>query len=101
MKSNSAFLFVVPAAERERYETELDTPVVNMIIVGVKSYEEAVKASIELVKERGVTTIELCAGFGPRGVAMVSEAVGETASVGVVRFDHHPAIGFKSGDTAF
>ena len=50
-----------------------------------ESYEEAVIASIELAKERGVTTIELCAVFGPRGVAMVSEAVGETASVGITK----------------
>ena len=101
MKSNAVFLFIVPAAEQDRYETELETPVVNMIMLGVKSYEEAVKAALELVADRGVTTIELCAGFGSRGVAMVSEAVGERASVGVVRFDHHPSINFKSGDAFY
>ena len=101
MKSNAAFLFLVPAAERARYETSLETPVVNMIMVGVKDYEEAAQAAAELVRLRGVTAIELCAGFGPRGVMMVCEAVGEAASVGVVRFDHHPALGFKSGDTVF
>ncbi|MDR0570758.1 MAG: DUF6506 family protein [Clostridiales Family XIII bacterium] len=101
MKINAAFLFVVPEAEQDRYETAIDTPAINMIFMGVKSYEEAAKAALELADGRGVTAIELCAGFGHRGVAMVSEAVGGKASVGVVRFDHHPSIGFKSGDAFF
>ena len=99
MKPNGAFIVILPVTER--YETVLETPVVNLIVVGVQSYEEAVKAALELVNERGVAAIELCAGFGHRGVAMVSEAVGKKAAVGVVRFDHHPAIDNKSGDTVF
>ena len=101
MKANAAFLFVVPAAEQDRYETVLETPIINMIMLGVKDYAEAAKAAKELVDEREVSVIELCAGFGPRGVAMVCDAVGDAASVGVVRFDHHPSLGFKSGDTVF
>ena len=101
MASNAAFIFVVPAAEKDRYETVLETPVVNMLFVGVKDYAEAAKVAKEMVQNQEVTAIELCAGFGPRGVALVCEAVGESASVGVVRFDHHPALGFKSGDTVF
>lgn len=56
--------------------------------------------SKELV-EQGVTVIELCAGFGQVGVVKVAETVEGKAKVGVVRFDSHPALDFKSGDEFF
>jgi hypothetical protein len=34
-------------------------------------------------------------------VARVAEAVGDRAFVGVVRFDRHPGLGYKSGDELF
>lgn len=54
----------------------------------------------ELV-EQGVKAIELCAGFGNEGIARVSKAVRGKASVGAVKFDHHPGFDFKSGDELF
>lgn len=68
-----------------------------MIVVGVKDYQQAASVAKELANQ-GVTAIELCGGFGNIGVAKVAEAVGDKASVGAVRFDHHPLLGFKSGD---
>lgn len=77
----AAFLFVVPDASPNEHRA-------------------AIQVSKELVKE-GVSAIELCAGFGQKGVAKVAEAVGYRAKVGVVRFDPHPALGSKSGDELF
>jgi hypothetical protein len=48
-----------------------------------------------------VTAIELCRGFGQIGVGKVAAAVEDRAFVGVVRFDHHPGMGYKSGDELF
>lgn len=38
--------------------------------------------------------MELCAGFGNEGLAIISKAVEGKASVGAVRFDFHP--GFQA-----
>ena len=78
----------------------MDTPIVCLTVVGVKNYEEAQKVAIELVKQ-GVKALELCAGFGNEGVALVSKAVEGKAAVGAVRFDYHPGFDFKSGDDIF
>ena len=78
----------------------LDTPVVHLTVVGVKNYSEAETVAIELVSQ-GVKAIELCAGFGNEGIALISKAVRGKASVGAVKFDHHPGFDFKSGDELF
>ena len=57
-------------------------------------------AAKELV-EKGCTAIELCAGFGNEGIARIKRAVGPGIAVGAVKFDFHPAFGFKSGDEMF
>lgn len=78
----------------------VDTPHVALLSVAVKNYEEAVLVAKELVEE-GIQAIELCAGFGHIGTAMVVEGVEGKVPVGVVRFDTHPAMGGKSGDEIF
>lgn len=100
-KIKAAFVFVVPDADPEEHRAVISTPsVVELTVVGVSNYDQAVTVSKELVKQ-GVVAIELCPGFGQIGVAKVAEAVGEKANVGVVRFDLHPALDFKSGDELF
>ncbi|WP_367302944.1 MULTISPECIES: DUF6506 family protein [Clostridium] len=42
-----------------------------------------------------------CAAFGNEGIALISKAVRGKASVGAVKFDHHPGFDFKSGDELF
>ncbi|MGC3962187.1 MAG: DUF6506 family protein [Rhodocyclaceae bacterium] len=100
MKVNAAFLFVAPEVDRTAHRSVVDTPVVCLTVVGVKDYEEAREVALELV-EQGVEAIELCAGFGHEGAAIVAKAVQGRAAVGVVRFDSHPGFGFKSGDALF
>lgn len=100
MKVNAAFIFVAPEADPKTHRTIVDTPVVSLTVVGVKNYDEAKVVAVELV-EQGVKALELCAGFGNEGVAMISKAVEGKASVGAVRFDFHPGFDFKSGDELF
>ena len=100
MKVKAAFIFVAPETDYKIHRSVVDTPVVNLSVVGVKNYSEAVTVAKELA-DSGVQAIELCAGFGNEGTAMVSRAVKGKASVGAVKFDHHPGFEFKSGDDLF
>lgn len=100
MGLKAAFVFVAPEADAAKHQAVVETSIVELTVVGVKNYAEAVAAAKGLV-ERGIVAIELCAGFGVEGVAMVKNAVGSKAAVGVVRFDNHPGLEFKSGDEIF
>ena len=100
-KFKAAFMFVTPDSDPKIHRTSLSTPeVLDLVVVGVKDYDQAANVARELV-DQGVTAIELCGAFGQIGVARVAEAVGDRAFVGVVRFDRHPGLGYKSGDELF
>ena len=100
MTTKAVFIYIAPENDYKTHKAFIDSPVVNLTVVGVKDYEEAEYVAKELVKE-GITAIELCAGFGLNGVARVSKAVEGRALVGVVRFDLHPAFNHQSGDSIF
>lgn len=100
MSVKAAFIFVAPENDYKIHWTVIDAPVVKLSIVGVKNYDEAQKVALQLVDD-GITAIELCAGFGTEGTALVAKAVGDKALVGVVRFDLHPAFNHQSGDKLF
>lgn len=94
-------MFVAPDSDPKMHRTNLSTPeVLDLTVVGVKDYDQATHVARELV-DQGVTAIELCGSFGQIGVGKVAEAVGDRAFVGVVRFDRHPGLGYKSGDELF
>ena len=100
-KFKAAFMFVTPDSDPKIHRTSISTPeVLDLVVVGVKDYEQAAKVALELV-DSGVTAIELCGGFGQIGVDKVAAAVGERAFVGAVRDDRHPGLGYKSGDELF
>jgi hypothetical protein len=71
-----------------------------LTIIGVKDYIQGVQVAKKLAGQ-GVQIIELCGGFGHAGAAKVAQAAGDNVMVGVVRFDCHPSMGFKSGDQFF
>jgi len=96
----AAFIFVAPQSDKDVHRTVVKTPAVELSVVGVKNYAEAESVAKELVSQ-GIEAIELCAGFGNEGVGRVSRAVAFKVPVGVVRFDTHPGLGFKSGDSLF
>lgn len=100
MKVKAAFLFIASEVDYTKHNAEIDTPGLQLYVVGVKNYEEAEAVAKELVSN-GITAIELCAGFGNEGTARISKAVGGKAAVGTVKFDYHPGFGFKSGDELF
>ncbi len=100
MSLKAAFIFIAPEADAYKHRTVVETPVVELTVVGVDSYKTAAKVARELVED-GIGAIELCAGFGIEGTAAVNKVVKGSAVVGVVRFDNHPGLDFKSGDDIF
>ena len=100
MKLKAAFIFIAPEADSKIHRSKIDTPVIELISVGVKNYTDAELLAKELILE-GVTAIELCGGFGNEGVSKVTKAVEGKAAIGVVRFDNHPGLEFQSGDVVF
>jgi hypothetical protein len=100
-KPQAVFLYVVADGEPTKHRATISkSAFVDLTIVGVKDYAQGVRVAKKLVKQ-GVQTIELCGGFGHVGAAKIAQAVGDGVMVGVVRFDCHPSLGFKSGDQLF
>jgi hypothetical protein len=100
MPLKGAFIFIAPNGNPDLHRSVIDTGEVILTTVSVNSYEAAVQVAKKLSKE-GVTTFELCGGFGLKGAYLVSEAVKGNAVTGVVRFDIHPGLDNKSGDEFF
>ncbi|SCG86686.1 DUF6506 family protein [Methanobacterium congolense] len=100
MSTKAAFIFIAPENDFNKHRAVIDSPVVELSVVGVKNYDEAEEVALKLVAD-GVTAIELCAGFGNEGTARIARAVKGKAVVGVVRFDLHPAFDHQSGDDLF
>lgn len=99
-KIKAAFMVVAPESNKEVDRGIIKSSIVDLLTVMVKNYDEAVEVAVKLVNE-GYSAIELCAGFGNKGVNMISEAISYKIPVGVVRFDNHPAFDNKSGDEMF
>jgi hypothetical protein len=100
MALRAAFVFVAPNVDPEVHRETVTTPEVELVAVAVNNYAQAVAVCQDLVEE-GIVAIELCGGFGHVGTAAIAKAVGDRAAVGVVRFDNHPGLQFKSGDALF
>lgn len=100
MKLKAAFIFIASQANPNINRTIVDTPNVELTVVGVDNYREAESVAIEL-SEQGITSIELCGAFGIEGTAIINKAVKGKSFVGAVRFDNHPGFDFKSGDDIF
>lgn len=100
MALRAAFIFIAPQGNPQLHRATVTTPEVEVITLAVSDYGGACRAAEALVAE-GCTAIELCGGFGAEGVAQVTRAVRGKAAVGVVRFDHHPGLGHRSGDEVF
>ena len=100
-KVRIAFMYVTDNADPEKHRIIAPSPEhLEMNIVAVKDFEQAKEMALKLVEE-GIKTIELCGGFGYKATANIKDAVGDTAEIGVVRFDKHPGLNNKSGDEVF
>lgn len=95
----AAFIFIAPEADPAKDRQWVKTPLVHLLAIGVKNYDQAAALAKELVREEGIAAIELCGGFGNLGTAKIAASV--KVPVGVVRFDIHPGLGNASGDTLF
>lgn len=100
MKFECAFIYVAPGLDSKKDRAMIPSEEINMNVVGCANYDEAEKVAIEMV-EKGCNALELCAGFGNDGIARIKKAAGNNVAVGAVKFDFHPAFGFKSGDDMF
>jgi hypothetical protein len=100
MNLQAAFIFLVGDADQST-RAVVSTPSIDLNVIGCKNYAEAEQAAREVTTTKGVTAVELCAGFGNDGIARIQKAVGPNVAVGAVKFDFHPALGYKSGDIAF
>lgn len=100
MALKAAFLFLAPGADPARDRSVVRTAEVELTVVGVADYQAAEGAAVQLVGE-GIVAIELCGGFGHIGTARIAHAVQGKAAVGAVRFDSHPGLEGKSGDSVF
>jgi len=96
----AAFMFLSPSANPDLHVCNIETEEVALITIGVPNYEVACSVASNLV-EKGVTAIELCGGFGFEGVAKLKKAVKGKIPIGVIRFDTHPGLDNKSGDSIF
>jgi len=93
-------MFIAPNGNPDEHRSWVETPMVDLLTVAVKNYEEAAELAKKLMDE-GIQAIELCGGFGNKGTAIVTQSVEGKIPVGVVRFDIHPGLGGKSGDSLF
>ena len=100
MTLKAAFIFLSPDADSEQDRNVIATKNVELTAVATRSYDDAASVARELVK-KGISSIELCGGFGNVGAARIASAVEGKASVGVVRFDTHPGLDGASGDSLF
>lgn len=96
----AAFIFIGEGSKPLEHNSKVLSPAVHLYTFGVSTFEEAVTLAKELA-DQGISAIELCGAFGNIGTGMVAQAVKGKADVGVVKFDHHPAIGGQSGDAVF
>ncbi len=95
-----AFIYVAPGLDPARQRAVIPSEEINMTVIGCANYAQAEEAAKEMAA-KGCTAIELCAGFGTEGVYRIRQAVGPDVAVGAVRFDFHPAFGFRTGDEMF
>jgi len=99
MKRFIPFIFVNDTANPNE-KTRIETESVIIVTVGAKNYAEAGRLAKEFVDE-GAVAIELCSAFGPKGIAIVVDAISDRVPVGAIRFDRHPGISKDSGDKKF
>jgi len=100
MALKAAFIFLAPNTDPKVHSSIIKTEAVELMTIGVADYKMACGVAEELM-EQGIGAIELCGGFGNTGVSLVTEAVKGKIPVGTVRFDIHPGLGNRSGDSVF
>ena len=94
------FLGADKNCDPDREKKTVETPTGGCITIPVHNYEQAVEVCKKLANEN-LFAIELCGGFGHVGTAKIVDAVEGKIPIGVVRFDIHPLLQGKGGDSVF
>ena len=92
------FLLVTEHADPRRDCACIENEDAVLLFFTVNSYAQGEQYA-KVLAALGCVGIELCPGFGNEGVARIQKAVGPHTPVGVVRFDIHPALDHRSGDS--
>jgi len=85
----SAFIIMAPDGDPEKYRATITTSKAELtaVIIEIMDFDSAVEVAKDLVQNKGVRSIYLCAGFTHQAVARISAAVGGRAAVQVARGD--------------
>ena len=83
----AALVAMTPDADPSKHRTVIKTPLYELTSILVKNEDETIRICKELVQKDGVQSFLLCPGFTNKGVARVSEAVGDSISINVARGD--------------
>jgi len=76
-----------PDAELEKHRCEIETPKYKLFVRTVRNQGQAVEICQSLVKEEGIHSILLCAGFTYKNIAQIAEVVGPNVGISVARGD--------------
>jgi hypothetical protein len=80
------YLFEHPGVDPEHDRFVVDRGGQRTILVGVPAAGDAPAVARDLVRDEGVTLVELCGGFTTADVARVVDEVGPDVGVGYVMF---------------
>ena len=85
----SAFIIMAPDGDPEKYQATIKTEQteVTTVLIELMDFDAAVDVAKDLVQNKGVKSIYLCAGFTHQAAARVAGAVLGRASVQVARGD--------------
>jgi hypothetical protein len=85
----SAFIIMAPDGDPEKYRATITTTKAELtaVFIEMDNFDQAVEVAKDLVQNKNVRSIYLCAGFTHQAVARVVAAVGDRAAVQVARGD--------------
>ena len=89
MAFKSAVVVMAPDGDPSRHRATIKTSKLelNVAVIEMMNFEQAVKVCRDLVQKQGVQSIILCPGFPHGAVAKIAEAVGEKVSINTARGD--------------
>ena len=83
----TAFISLVPDADPEKHQCELETGVYKVYVRLISKQEEAIQVSKDLAENEGVQSILLCPGFNHKQIAEIVRIVGKNVGISVARGD--------------
>jgi len=84
-----ASILMAPDGDPEKHRATIKTADLELTVVLTKllDFDQGVEVAKDLVKNQGVTSIYLCAGFSHQAVGRIADAVGDKVVIQVARGD--------------